>query len=262
MKKLALTVALCFVCSAVFAQGEANNPAGAETKPAAVKTDAKTVKPAPAKVDAGKPKEPAKISVKDSLYAVGYMLGERLKVFSLTPDEFASVKQGMEAAVFGKKARVSLEAADPEIQKLVMERHAKSVEAEKKKATAFIDKFLKDNKTAQKLPSGVIYMETLAGTGETPKSSDTIKVHYHGTLADGTVFDSSKDRGTPATFPLESVIPCWVEGLQKVKVGGKAKLVCPSASAYGDMGRPPKIQGGTVLLFDVELLEIVKEPAK
>ena len=85
-----------------------------------------------------------------------------------------------------------------------------------------------------------------------------MKVHYHGTLTDGTVFDSSVQRGEPATFPLDGVIPCWTEGVQKMKVGGKAKLVCPSAAAYGDRGQPPNIRPGAVLTFEVELLEIVK----
>ena len=82
-----------------------------------------------------------------------------------------------------------------------------------------------------------------------------MKVHYHGTLRDGTVFDSSVERGEPATFPLNRVIPCWTEGVQKMKVGGKAKLVCPSNIAYGDRGAPPKIKPGATLVFEVELLE-------
>src|SRR5262245_11209784 len=96
--------------------------------------------------------------------------------------------------------------------------------------------------------------------GEHPKPTDIVKVHYHGTLIDGTVFDSSVERKEPAEFPLNRVVPCWTEGVQKLTVGGKAKLVCPSAIAYGDMGRPPKIPGGATLVFEVELLEISKMP--
>ena len=94
------------------------------------------------------------------------------------------------------------------------------------------------------------------GTGESPKATDTVKVHYHGTLTDGTVFDSSVQRGQPATFPLNGVIPCWTEGVQKMKVGEKAKLTCPSAIAYGDRGRPPTIPGGATLVFEISLISI------
>ena len=86
-------------------------------------------------------------------------------------------------------------------------------------------------------------------------------MHYHGTLRDGTVFDSSVERGTPATFPLNRVVPCWTEGLQKIKVGGKAKLVCPSSIAYGDRGAPPKIKPGAPLVFEVELIGIEAKAA-
>ena len=82
-----------------------------------------------------------------------------------------------------------------------------------------------------------------------------MKVHYHGTLRDGTVFDSSVQRGEPISFPLSGVIPCWTEGVQKMKVGGKAKLVCPSDTAYGDGGQGP-IPGGAALMFEVQLLAI------
>jgi len=91
-------------------------------------------------------------------------------------------------------------------------------------------------------------------------ATDTVKVHYHGTFINGKVFDSSVQRNQPATFRLNAVIACWTEGVQKIKVGGKAKLVCPSDVAYGDRGRPPSIPPGTTLVFEVELLEIL--PAK
>jgi FKBP-type peptidyl-prolyl cis-trans isomerase FkpA/FKBP-type peptidyl-prolyl cis-trans isomerase FklB len=85
-----------------------------------------------------------------------------------------------------------------------------------------------------------------------------VRVHYHGTLTDGTVFDSSVQRGEPATFALNGVIPCFREGVQLMKVGGKSRLVCPAPLAYGDRGAPPKIRPGATLVFEVELLEIVK----
>ena len=110
---------------------------------------------------------------------------------------------------------------------------------------------------AQKFPSGLVYLEVTPGTGDSPGASDMVEVHYHGTLSDGSVFDSSVNRGTPARFPLNRVIPCWTEGVQKMKVGGKSKLTCPAKIAYGERGSPPKIQPGAALAFDVELLGII-----
>jgi FKBP-type peptidyl-prolyl cis-trans isomerase FkpA len=109
---------------------------------------------------------------------------------------------------------------------------------------------------AVRTPSGLVYRELTAGSGESPKATDTVTVNYRGTLVDGTEFDSSYKRNEPAQFPLNRVIPCWTEGVQKMKVGGKSKLVCPSALAYGEQGSPPTIPGGATLIFEVELLNI------
>lgn len=108
------------------------------------------------------------------------------------------------------------------------------------------------------LPSGVKVVTTVVGKGDSPKASDTVKVHYKGTLADGKEFDSSYKRNSPASFPLNRVIPCWTEGLQKMKVGGKATLTCPAATAYGDRGAGNAVPPGAVLTFEVELLAIEK----
>lgn len=104
--------------------------------------------------------------------------------------------------------------------------------------------------------SGLVYRELKAGTGASPKATDVVKVHYRGTLVDGAEFDSSYKRNEPTTFPLNQVIPCWTEGVQKMKIGGKSQLVCPSSIAYGDRGAPPDIPGGATLIFEIELLEI------
>lgn len=110
--------------------------------------------------------------------------------------------------------------------------------------------------SAQTFPSGLILTEVTPGSGEYPGATDVVEVHYHGTFADGTVFDSSVERGTPARFPLNRVIPCWTQGVQKIKVGGKSQLICPPEIAYGATGAPPRIPPNATLTFDVELLAI------
>jgi FKBP-type peptidyl-prolyl cis-trans isomerase len=110
---------------------------------------------------------------------------------------------------------------------------------------------------ARTLASGLVYRELQPGTGPSPTADDTVKVHYHGTLHDGSVFDSSRERGVPAQFPLRRVIPCWTEGVQLMKVGGRSRLVCPASIAYGERGAPPRIAPGAALAFEVELIEIV-----
>jgi len=109
---------------------------------------------------------------------------------------------------------------------------------------------------SETLPSGVKVTHTLIGSGANPKASDAVKVHYRGTLANGTEFDSSYKRGQPATFPLSRVVPCWTEGMQKIKVGGKATLTCPPATAYGDRGAGGVVPPNATLTFEVELLAI------
>jgi FKBP-type peptidyl-prolyl cis-trans isomerase FkpA len=109
----------------------------------------------------------------------------------------------------------------------------------------------------QTLPSGVIVETIKAGTGVAPKATDTVLVHYSGTLVDGTEFDSSYKRGKPTQFPLNRVVPCWTEGIQHVKVGGKAKLTCPSATAYGANGIPGVIPPDAKLTFTVELMGVL-----
>jgi len=106
------------------------------------------------------------------------------------------------------------------------------------------------------LSNGVKIEHTRVGTGPQPNAKDTVKVHYRGTLADGKEFDSSYKRNAPATFPLYRVIPCWTEGVQKIKVGGKATLTCPPASAYGERGAPGAVPPNATLTFEVELLSI------
>jgi FKBP-type peptidyl-prolyl cis-trans isomerase FkpA len=105
-------------------------------------------------------------------------------------------------------------------------------------------------------PSGLVYRSLKDGSGPSPKASDVVKVHYRGTLPGGKEFDSSIARGTPAQFPLGGVIKCWTEGVQMMKVGGKAKLTCPPAIAYGERGAGGVIPPNATLHFEVELLGI------
>ena len=107
-------------------------------------------------------------------------------------------------------------------------------------------------------PSGLVYVSLREGRGASPTAADVVKVHYRGVLANGTEFDSSYKRNEPAQFPLGGVIPCWTEGVQRMKVGGKAKLVCPAAIAYGQRGAGGVIPPNATLQFEVELLEIAK----
>ena len=110
----------------------------------------------------------------------------------------------------------------------------------------------KEEKTA----SGILITQIKEGTGASPRSSDTVKVHYRGTLVNGKEFDSSYSRGQPTSFPLNRVIPCWTEGMQKMQPGGKARLACPAQTAYGARGIPGVVPPNSVLMFEVELLAI------
>jgi FKBP-type peptidyl-prolyl cis-trans isomerase FkpA/FKBP-type peptidyl-prolyl cis-trans isomerase FklB len=193
-----------------------------------------------------------------TLYALGIALSRNLAIFELKPSELEFVQQGLADGVLNKDKKVDFDAYSGKIQNLAKARAAVAAEGEKKAAADFLEKAAAEP-GAKKTASGLIYKEIKPGTGDTPKASDRVKVHYHGTLRDGTVFDSSVKRGEPATFPLSGVIPCWTEGVQLMKVGGKSKLVCPSSIAYGDRGSPPNIKPGAPLVFEVELIEIVKQ---
>jgi len=207
-----------------------------------------------ASAGAGSPSNPQTEDQK-TLYALGLSIGRSVGMFNLTPDELQYVQAGITAQVKGEKAPVDIQEYGPKIQSLAMSRQSAKSAGEKEKGKAFLEAAAKEE-GAQRTESGMVYKETQPGTGAQPKSSDVVKVHYRGTLTDGKEFDSSFKRGEPATFPLNGVIRCWTEGVQKMKVGGKARLVCPSELAYGDRGAPPDIPGGATLVFEVELLDV------
>ena len=193
------------------------------------------------------------------LYFLGTAVSSKLKQLAFTPEESKYIIMGFSDTMNGEKAKVD-EAYGQKLNEYLGKKQLAMVSKEKDKNKPFIEKMSKE-KGAVKMPSGIIYIPVTEGTGATPKATDMVKVHYHGTFPDGKVFDSSVDRGTPAEFPLNGVIPCWTEGVQKMKVGGKAKLICPSDTAYGDQGAGGAIPGGATLVFDVQLLEIVKPAA-
>jgi FKBP-type peptidyl-prolyl cis-trans isomerase FkpA len=192
-----------------------------------------------------------------TLYALGVALGSNLGQFNLTAAEMRSVTAGINDAALGNEFKVDMQTYGPKIQAFASERVAAGAAAEKQAAAAFVAEQAA-LPGAQRSASGVVFIPITEGTGPNPTAADTVVVHYHGTLRDGTVFDSSVERGEPISFPLNGVIPCWTEGVQKIKVGGKAKLVCPSDTAYGDQGQGP-IPGGATLVFEVELLDIEVE---
>ncbi|HEX4461045.1 MAG TPA: FKBP-type peptidyl-prolyl cis-trans isomerase [Polyangia bacterium] len=192
-----------------------------------------------------------------TLYALGLIIGRNVANFNLSPSELETVKAGISDAALAKKPQVELEVYGPKVNQFGRKRSEAKAADEKKKGQEFADKAAQEA-GAERLSSGAVYKMISPGTGASPKDTDTVKVNYRGTLTNGTEFDSSYKRNEPATFPLHNVIPCWTEGLQKMKVGEKARLVCPSNIAYGDQGRPPTIPGGSTLVFEVELVDIVK----
>jgi FKBP-type peptidyl-prolyl cis-trans isomerase FkpA len=192
-----------------------------------------------------------------TFYAVGLIIGQNLGSLALTPAELETVKSGITDTVLKNKPKVELQTYGPKIQELQKARMASVAAAEKKSGEAFLAKAGAEKNTT-KTTSGIVVTTLKPGNGASPTAKDKVKVHYHGTLTDGTVFDSSVQRGEPATFPLDGVIKCWTEGVQTMKVGGKSRFVCPADVAYGDRGAPPRIKPGATLVFEVELLEIVK----
>jgi FKBP-type peptidyl-prolyl cis-trans isomerase FkpA len=193
-----------------------------------------------------------------AFYALGVHLNKQLSIFNLSPEELKYVQQGMSDASAGKKLAVDPDASMKKIGELAKARMAIAAEKQKALAKPFLEKAAAE-KGAQKTASGLIYKEIKAGTGAQPKAMDIVKFHFTGTLADGKEFENSVKRGQPIEVSLGMLghaFPCLSEGIGMMKVGGKAKLVCPSDIAYGDNGRPPIIPGGAALICEVELLDV------
>lgn len=197
-----------------------------------------------------------------TIYSIGLSIYRSLGQFDLSPAEIDIVKQAISDAERNKPA-VDIETYGPKIQALASARASRVASREKAASAEYLTKAAAQP-GAVKTDSGLVYRELTAGTGVSPKPTDTVKVNYRGTLTNGEEFDSSYKRNMPAEFPLNQVIKCWTEGVQKMRVGGKSQLVCPSDLAYGDQGRPG-IPGGATLVFEVELLDVSgagAEPAK
>ncbi len=195
-----------------------------------------------------------------ALYALGVQMAKQMSILGLSVEEYEFVKQGITDVAAGNKLIAEPEAYMQQINQLAQTRMQAAAQKQRELAKPYLEKAAAEP-GAKKTASGLIYQEIKAGTGASPKASSIVKVHYTGTLIDGKEFDSSVKRGQPAEFPVGQVVPCWSEGVTMMKVGGKAKLVCPADLAYGDQGRPPVIPGGATLVFEVELLEVKAAPA-
>jgi FKBP-type peptidyl-prolyl cis-trans isomerase FkpA len=247
--------ALMFLLPAVM-MGQSTAP---QAPPAKSTTAAPNAKPTPkaAPKAAAAPKATTPVLSTDeqkTVYALGLQMYRSLARFDLSPAEVELIKRALGDAAAGKPA-VDVNEWGPKFQAFEQTRAAGVAEKQKAASNAYLAKAATEP-GAIKTESGLIYKDIQPGTGVSPKASDSVKVNYRGTLIDGTEFDSSYKRNEPAQFPLSGVIRCWTEGVQKMKVGGKARLVCPSDIAYGDNGHPPVIPGGATLVFEIELLEI------
>ena len=244
---------LCLAAASTALADDAKAPAAAAAAPAAAPVGAApAVAPVPTYTDA------------QLLEEFGWYIGKRtgLSDLNLSGPESEQLAKGLIAALSGKESPYEIQKVGPAMTDFIQKKQAVVMETIKTKnlgqAAAYFAK-LKEIKEVVELPSGLRYQIVTPGTGNPPKATDTVKVNYTGALIDGTVFDSSERQGKPLEFALNSVIPGWTEGLQKISKGGKIKLFVPPSLGYGDDGRPG-IPPGSVLVFDVELLDISSAP--
>jgi len=196
-----------------------------------------------------------------TLYTLGVLASKGLADLNLTPKELEIVQRGMADALGGKKLAVDTDAYQPKVQEFAKKRMAASGQARGAREQLVVENYAKE-KGAEKTASGLVYISEREGSGTSPKPADKVKVNYEGKLIDGKVFDSSYKRGQPIEFKLNQVIPCWTEGVSKMKPGGKAKLVCPPEIAYGQQGAGGVIPPNSTLVFEVELLDVTPDASK
>ncbi len=251
-----LLLCLLLIPVVALAQGATTARKPSPSAPAAPKPVAPaagTTKPAPAARPTARAAAPLTDDQKP-VYALGLLMQRSLDQFDFSAAELEVFKRALSDGA-ARKPAIDVDDWRPKIESFAAVRGERVAAREKAASVAYLAKAAAEP-GAVKTDSGLIYRELSPGTGPSPKASDAVRVHYRGTLINGTEFDSSYRRNEPAQFPLGGVIPCWTEGVQRIKVGGKARLVCPSDLAYGDTGRP-SIPGGATLVFEIELLEVV-----
>ncbi len=198
-------------------------------------------------------------------YALGLSMGNNFRASGIQEINVEDFADGVAAVFYGSQPKMTYDEAKAEIQKYFTELEKKQQAEAAKMAEvneAAGKKFLEENGKRVEVkttPSGLQYEVLTEGTGEQPTAQDQVEVHYTGTLIDGTVFDSSVERGVPATFGVTQVIPGWVEALQLMKAGSKWRLFIPSQLAYGPQGAGGMIGPNSTLIFDVELLKVIKK---
>lgn len=190
-------------------------------------------------------------------YALGLSIGNNFQNSGIKCLQVEDFVQGLSDVLNEKQPAISYDEAKKVINDFFLRLHKEKLEINKKAGEEFLS-INKGRAGVVTLPSGLQYQVLQQGNGEKPKATDKVKCHYHGTLINGTVFDSSVERGTPAVFGVNQVIPGWVEALQLMPVGSKWRLFIPSNLAYGENGAGEMIESNSTLIFDVELLDIVK----
>ena len=190
-------------------------------------------------------------------YALGLSIGNNFQTSGIKQLQVEDFVKGLEDVLGEKQPAISYEEAKQVINDYFMKLQQERLEINKQAGAEFLE-INRHKAGVVELPSGLQYQVLKQGTGAKPSANDKVKCHYHGTLINGTVFDSSVQRGEPATFGVSQVIPGWVEALQLMPVGSKWRLFIPSNLAYGEHGAGDVIEPNSTLIFDVELLDIVK----